>query len=45
MLKFVSLDQYEEKNWNTTTSGGNIFYEPDKNDDFDDEDPDEDLSL
>ncbi|PKC08624.1 hypothetical protein RhiirA5_416692 [Rhizophagus irregularis] len=47
VLPYVKIqDQYEEKNReNTTTSGGNIFYEPDKNDDFDDEDPDDDLSI
>ncbi|GBC03930.1 hypothetical protein RclHR1_00540040 [Rhizophagus clarus] len=47
VLPYVKIqDQYEEKNReNTITSGGNIFYEPDKNDDFDDEDPDEDLSI
>lgn len=27
------------------TSGGNIIYEPDSDDDFDDEDPDEDLYV
>ncbi|CAO3631982.1 unnamed protein product [Cunninghamella blakesleeana] len=29
----------------TTSSGGAIFYEPDAADDFDDEDPDEDLDI
>ncbi|CAG8514393.1 1019_t:CDS:2 [Dentiscutata heterogama] len=36
-------DQYEEKK--VDSSGGIIFYEPDANDDFDEEDPDDDLSI
>ncbi|RIA88360.1 hypothetical protein C1645_826485 [Glomus cerebriforme] len=47
VLPYVKIqDQYEEENRESViTSGGNIFYEPDKEDDFDDEDPDEDLSI
>ncbi|RIB22360.1 Elongator subunit Iki1-domain-containing protein [Gigaspora rosea] len=36
-------DQYEEKK--VDSSGGMIFYEPDANDDFDEEDPDDDLTI
>ncbi|CAG8483553.1 10872_t:CDS:2 [Cetraspora pellucida] len=44
ILPYVKVqEQYEEKR--NDSSGGIIFYEPDANDDFDEEDPDDDLSI
>ncbi|CAG8441521.1 16397_t:CDS:2 [Acaulospora morrowiae] len=45
ILPYVKIqDQYEEKG-SPTAGGGTIFYEPDDADDFDEEDPDEDLDI
>ncbi|CAG8634295.1 14714_t:CDS:2 [Racocetra fulgida] len=42
ILPYIKINMKKKKN---DSSGGIIFYEPDANDDFDEEDPDDDLSI
>lgn len=41
----VSIDSEDSKKGNNNGGGGLIYYDPDAADDFDDEDPDEDLDI